>query len=50
MQVLDKNGILCMCGEGKFPARILRGSVGEEMFSLEKVRYWRQDQLRHKGE
>ena len=27
-----------MCGEGKFPARILRGSVGKEMFSLEKVR------------
>lgn len=48
MQVLDKNGILCMCGEGKFPARILRGNVwggniGEEMFSLEKVRNWRRD-------
>lgn len=50
MQVLDRNGILCMCGEGKFPARILRGFVGRKCFLWRRLGNWRQDQLRHKGE
>ena len=39
----QKNGVPCTWSDGKFPAHILIGCVGEEMFTLEKARNWCQD-------